>query len=116
MALLAAALLAGVTGRVAAEVGEAAARRQIEVRFDVDVLRSEAGEIDGIPVWLMTVMNRGGDFNSAFQVNVLAVDRRSGELVPAFRHRSSGYDLPAGRLRGGKVDRRPDTGRSQTWR
>ena len=109
-------LLAGVTDRAVAEVGETEARRQIEARFDVDVLRSEAGEIDGIPVWLMTVMNRGGDFNSAFQVNVLAVDQRSGELVPAFRHRPSGYDLPAGRLRDGKMDRRPDTGRSQTWR
>ena len=63
--------------------------------FDVQVLRIRAGQIGDRRVWLITVMNRGGDFNTAFQVNTLAVDQATGEMVPAFRHRSSGYELPA---------------------
>ncbi len=77
----------------AAVTGEAAGKR-IAAEFGVTVLRVVPGAIDGIPVWLVTVMNRGGDFNSAFQVNTLAVDQATGRLVPSFRHKASGQVRP----------------------
>lgn len=76
-------------------ISQSQAANKVALAFDVQVLRVRAGEVEGTPVWLVTVMNRGGDFNSAFQVNTLAVDQQSGELRPAFRHRSSGYKLSA---------------------
>ena len=75
---------------VAAAVTESEAVRMIEETYDVEVLRARAGEIEGRQVWLLTVMNQGGDFNTAFQVNILAVDQDTGKLVPAFRHGPSG--------------------------
>ena len=73
-----------------AAVTETEAVTMIEEIYDVEVLRARAGRIDDRQVWLLTVMNRGGDFNTAFQVNTLAVDRNTGKLVPAFRHGPSG--------------------------
>lgn len=102
-------------GTAAAEVTEQEAKRQVEEAYDVEVLKVREGEIDGRAVWLVTVMLPHGDFNTAFMVSHLAIDRESGDLVPAFRHRESGYDLPGG-LRGDKAGLRPDAARSSTWR
>ena len=40
---------------------------------------------DGRAVFLVTVMNPGGDFNEAFQVTTLAVDVETGKLVSGYR-------------------------------
>lgn len=98
-----------------AQVSAEQAGMQIAEAYDVEVLKVAEGEIDGAAVWLVTVMNAKGDYNEAFQVNVLAVDRQSGKLVPSFRHRASGYVLPPG----GRNDRtgvRPEAVRSGAWR
>ncbi len=60
--------------------------------YGVTVLRVVAVEKDGRPVFRVTIMNPGGDFDEAFQVNTLLVDADTGKLVSAFRHRASGYD------------------------
>ncbi len=60
--------------------------------FGVKVLRVRPGKVDGRKVFLVTIMNPGGDFNEAFQVNTLVVDAETGNLLPGFRHRASGYD------------------------
>ncbi len=114
---LAAALLAGfvVSGNAVAQVTDQEAKRQIEDSYDVEVLRVREGEIDGRGVWFVTVMMPPGDSNAAFMVSNLAIDRQTGDLVPSFRHRASGYDLPGG-LRDDKVGLRPDVARSRTWR
>jgi hypothetical protein len=39
-------------------------------------------------------MNPGGNDNGAFEVSTLIVDAATGDLVPQFAHRPSGYDLP----------------------
>ncbi len=87
--------MAGLATPALSAVGQSEAAKMVAQTFDVQVLRVRAGQFGGRGVWLITVMNRGGDFNTAFQVNTLAVDQGTGELVPTFRHRSSGYDLPA---------------------
>lgn len=77
-----------------AQVGAEAAARQIAERYGVEVLKVQPGESDGRKVWLLTVMQPAGSGNASFQVNHLAVDQESGALVPSFRHRTQGYDLP----------------------
>ncbi len=93
--LVAAILAAGLlrpAGPAAAEtlLSEEAARTALEREYGVEVLRITADEQDGVPVFLVRVMNPGGNFNEAFQVNTLVVDRRTGKLVPQFRHGASG--------------------------
>jgi len=77
-----------------AAVSDSAAAKQIAERYNVEVLKTRAGKVDGRDVWLVTVMQPGGNRNNAFQVHVLIVDRETGELVPSFQHHSSGYSLP----------------------
>ena len=114
--LAASVLLATVPGRALAAVSEADAVENIEATYGVRALKVRSGEIDGRDVWLITVMNPGGDSNSAFQVNTLAVDKESGQLVPSFRHGTSGYVLPDARPRDDKFGRSPEAMRSRTWR
>ncbi len=77
-------------------------RQRISTEFGVRVLKVRPGRLDGRSVFLVTVMNPGGDFNEAFQVTVLAVDAVTGELVPAFRH------LPSGRRANQAPSREPN--------
>ncbi len=69
---------AAITGEEAAAI--------IEADYGVKALRVRAGTIDGVAVWLVTVMKPGRDSNDAFQVTTLAVDQATGALVPVFRH------------------------------
>ena len=85
----------------AAVTKETAAERIAE-EFGVEVLRVRPGERDGRPVWLLTVMQPEGSSNATFQVHILAVDQESGDLLPSFRHRNSGYDLPPPAAGGGR--------------
>lgn len=68
-----------------------AARGAVERNFGVEVLKIEEAEIEGRPAFLLRVMNPAGNFNEAFQVNTLAVDRTTGDLIPAFRNGPTGY-------------------------
>ncbi|HYH40314.1 MAG TPA: hypothetical protein VD860_18985 [Azospirillum sp.] len=67
-------------------------KRQIETEYGVTVLRvRDLTRGDGSPAYAVTVMNPGGDRNSAFEVSTLEVDARTGRLVPQFRHAADGY-------------------------
>lgn len=110
-------LAAGVISHsgLAAVTGEEAAAK-IRADYGVEILRVRAGTLDGVPVWLVTVMTPGGEVNDAFQVNTLAVDKDTGQLVPVFR---PGLHAPAQPGEGSvdsKLDRRPNSMRSGTWR
>lgn len=74
---------------------EAAVAKKLSDAYGVRVLRIRSGEMDGSPVYIVTVMNPGGNFNAAFQVTTLAVDRKTGALVSNFR-RTSAVQSPAG--------------------
>lgn len=115
LAAAAVALLLAAPGPARAAMSADQVKRAIAERFGVEVLRVAEATEDGRAVYRVTVMNPGGTFNEAFQVNVLVVDRETGELVPQFRHRASGYDLP------GALDRDPNRNpesslRSNPWR
>jgi hypothetical protein len=70
------------------------AAETVAQRYGVQVLRVTPVEVDGAPAYAVVVMNPGGNFNEAFQVNTLVVDPETGDLVSQFRHRAAGYDLP----------------------
>ncbi len=69
--------------QVAAAIAEA---------YGVSVLKVVAAEDEGRTVYRVTIMNPGGDFDEAFQVNTLIVDADTGKPVSGFRHRASGYE------------------------
>ena len=54
---------------------------KIERDYGVEVLKVGPAKDMGPNVLAVTVINPPGDFNEAFQVNTLAVDAKSGELV-----------------------------------
>jgi len=89
-ALAAAALLAGAAQ---AAVTPEEVKKRIEAALPVQVLRVQPGEVDGKPAFLVRVMNKAKGGNDAFSVTTLAVDGETGQLIPAFRHRASGYAL-----------------------
>ncbi len=78
-----------------AAMSEDQVRAAITRDYGVEILRIRADTLDGRAVFLVTVMNPGGDFNTAFQVNTLAVDAETGRLVPQFRHNPSGHTSSA---------------------
>ncbi|MPY70331.1 MAG: hypothetical protein GEU92_09600 [Alphaproteobacteria bacterium] len=94
-AALGAALAWPQSGALAAMTGEQV-RDHVARTLGVRVLNVREGEVDGRAAFIVTVMNPGGDFNEAFQVNRLAVDAETGDLIPAFRDRASGYDGSGG--------------------
>ncbi len=112
---LAAGLLLAAPAASALTQEEAAAL--VTERYGVEVLRTQADQIDGQRVWLLTVMEPGGTSNSAFRVTRLAVDRDTGDLVPSFRHgANSGYQVPGS---GGRFTRdtvQPSRAAGTVWR
>jgi uncharacterized membrane protein YkoI len=93
-------------------------KRQIEKEYGVTVLRvRDLTREDGSPAYAVTVMNPGGDRNSAFEVSTLEVDARTGKLVPQFRHAADGYRASdAGRYDPNRSTDNPAVLRGHTWR
>ena len=115
LGLVAAALTLAVAVPAQAQVSRDQAAARIASDYGVEVLRVRPGQIHGKAVWLVTVMQPGGAYNTAFQVTTLAVDQASGDLVPAFRQGPSGA-VGNATPRDIRTDRRPDASRSGTWR
>ena len=97
VAIAASFIIAGATPRDAfGAMSAQQARASIEQQYGVKVLKITNTRFAGKAVFLLTIMSPGGDTNSAFQVNTLAVDPDTGRLVSGFRHRRSGYDYVGG--------------------
>jgi len=71
-----------------AEMSVDAVIQKIEADYAVTVLRVKPMTDGGRRVFAVTIMNPGGDFNEAFQVNTIVVDAETGNLVRQFRHRA----------------------------
>lgn len=93
-------------------------KRQIEKEYGVTVLRiRDLVREDGSAAYAVTVMNPGGDRNSAFEVSTLEVDARTGTLVPQFRHAADGYTASsAGQHDPNRSTGNPAVLRGHTWR
>lgn len=73
-----------------AQMSEQQLRAGIEKAYGVRVLKMKPAMVAGKQAYLATVMNPGGAFNEAFQVNTLAIDAATGKLLPGFRHKAAG--------------------------
>jgi hypothetical protein len=103
--------LVGMDAAAQASLSPEEVKELISSRFNVEVLRVTAIEGEGgEPAYRVVVMVPPANSNEAFRVSMLIVDARSGQLVPQFRHRREGYDLPssraAARENSGPVSRR----------
>ena len=65
-------------------------KRQVERTFGVRVLKMRPMKDAGEAAFAVVIMNHGGDFNEAWQVNTIVVDAESGKLIRQFRHQASG--------------------------
>ena len=92
--LLAAALLGAAALPAGAEsaLGPAEVTARIEAAYPVSVLAVREVTDNGRPAYAVVVMNDGGTYNEAFQVNTLIVDRATGKLLPQFRHGAGGHE------------------------
>ena len=67
-------------------------KAKVAKAFGVKVLKVRPGKVDGRKVFVVTIMNPGGNFDEAFQVSTIVVDVETGKLVSGYRHRASGLD------------------------
>ena len=100
-----AALIPLLTGPATAAMSAAEVKAKVVEAYGVEVLKVRRAALDGRQVFLVTMMNPGGDFNEAFQVSTIAFDVDSGEPVSGFRHRPSGID--ANQAPSYRADRQP---------
>lgn len=83
-------LAVAVSGSAAAQtLGEI--KERIEQDYGVEVLGMRRIVRDGRPLYAVSIMSPAGNFNDAYQINVLLVDPETGRPIPLFRHGVSGY-------------------------
>ena len=70
-------------------------RRQVETRYSVKVLRIKPMTEQGRSAFAVTIMNPGGDFNEAFQVNTIVIDAESGRPIVQYRQGPGGLEPAA---------------------
>ena len=87
----------------------------IEKSYDVRVLKIFADKENGKSVFRVKVMYNGGDWNTAFQVNTIVIDAKTGKRVVQFKHQSSGRSLP-GNYDSMPNRQPPDALRRHIWR
>ncbi len=75
---------------VGAEMSVDAVIQKIEADSAVTVLRVKPMTDGGRRVFAVTVMNPGGDFNEAFQVNTIVIDAETGQPIMQYRQGSGG--------------------------
>ena len=70
-------------------------KRQVEARYGVKVLRIKPMTEQGRSAFAVTIMNPGGDFNEAFQVNTIVIDAESGRPIVQYRQGPGGLEPAA---------------------
>ena len=61
-------------------------RSAIEDQFPVKVLKITEDTVSDKPVYRVTMMFEGGDYNTAFQVNTIVVDAETGKPLIQFQN------------------------------
>ncbi len=65
-------------------------KRLVETRYDVEVLRIKPMTEQGRSAFAVTIMNPGGAFNEAFQINTIVIDAESGRPIIQYRQGPGG--------------------------
>lgn len=94
------AAILGATFALGASPAEAAlsadqVKRQVETRYGVTVLRIKPVTEQGRSAYAVTIMNPGGAFDEAFQVNTLVIDAETGRPIIQYRQGPGGLQLAA---------------------
>src|SRR3546814_9989180 len=107
--LLLASVLAGAIAApgLAAEalLSKGNAKARIEKDLGVEVLRLREVDVEGRPAFAATIMNPGGNYNAAFQVNTVVLDRKTGTLIHRFGQ--NGQELESGTIHSTREDSGP---------
>ena len=91
--VIGATLALGATPAVALSGGQV--KRQVEARYGVMVLRIKPMTEQGRSAFAVTIMNPGGDFNEAFQVNTIVLDAETGRPIVQYRQGPGGLEPAA---------------------
>lgn len=91
-------------------------KEKVAADFGVEVLKVEPIQEGGKSRFRVHVMNPGGDYNTAFQVNTLIVDAATGELVQQFQHKTTGYQKAPGAATYDPNRQSADALRDTIWR
>src|SRR3546814_6413179 len=70
-----------------------------------DVCSSDLVDVEGRPAFAATIMNPGGNYNAAFQVNTVVLDRKTGTLIHRFGQ--NGQELESGTIHSTREDSGP---------
>lgn len=70
--------------------------QKVAERYGVEVLDIAETESNGRSVYIVTVMNPGGNYNGAFRVTRLMVDPMTGDLVSQFEQTPTGHTVAGG--------------------
>ncbi len=65
-------------------------KRQVETQYGVKVLRIKPMTEQGRSAFAVTIMNPGGAFNEAFQVNTIVIDAETGRPIVQYRQGPGG--------------------------
>ncbi len=89
------AALASVASPAEAALSADQVKRQVETRYGVTVLRIKPVTEQGRSAYAVTIMNPGGAFNEAFQVNTLVIDAETGRPIIQYRQGTRGVQPAA---------------------
>ncbi len=70
-------------------------KRQVETRYGVKVLRIKPVTEQGRSAFAVTIINPGGAFNEAFQVNTIVIDAETGRPIIQYRQGPDGLQQAA---------------------
>ncbi len=90
MAVVFGATLALGAGPVGAAPSVDQVKQQVETRYGVKVLRIKPMTEQGRSAFAVTIMNPGGAFNEAFQVNTIVIDAETGRPIIQYRQGPGG--------------------------
>ncbi len=89
------AVLASVASPAGAALSADQVKRQVETRYGVTVLRLKPVTEQGRSAYAVTIMNPGGAFDEAFQVNTLVIDAETGRPIIQYRQGPGGIQPAA---------------------
>ncbi len=95
MAAVFGAALASVASPAEAALSADQVKRQVETRYGVTVLRIKPVTEQGRSAYAVTIMNPGGAFDEAFQVNTLVIDAETGRPIIQYRQSPDGLQPAA---------------------
>ena len=108
-------LLCGITATASATMSKRTIQAKIEKEYDAKVIKMFIGNDMGRSVYFVRVMFKGGNYNTAFQVNTIVIDAKTGKRLPQFRHGASGRQL-SGTIDNSPNKQSPAALRGHVWR